>query len=53
MKSDLRLEQDIFDELIWMPGAGARQLGEKVKNCAVTLTSRVDSQAVKAFVQQR
>ena len=47
MKTDVRLQQDITDELQWELGAHAKNIGLKARCGAVTLAGQVDTYAHK------
>lgn len=47
MKSDMKLKQDIEDELLWDPKVNAAQIGVSVDKGAVSLLGAVDTYAEK------
>lgn len=52
MKSDLFLQQDVVDELAFVPSVKASNIGVAAKGGVVTLTGRVDSYAEKIAAEQ-
>lgn len=47
MKTDLKLQQDVIDQLKWEPILNAAEIGVSVKNGVVTLSGVVDTYAKK------
>lgn len=47
MKSDFLLQQDVQDELLWVPSLEAAEIGVAVRNGVVTLSGTVDSLSKK------
>ena len=47
MKTDLRLQKDITDELKWELGVHAKNIGSEAKNGTVTLAGQVDTYSQK------
>lgn len=47
MKTDLRLQKDITDELKWELGVHAKNIGSEARNGMVTLAGQVDTYSQK------
>ena len=47
MKSDLKIQKDVMEQLLWEPFLNASQIGVAVKNGIVTLSGQVDSYSKK------
>lgn len=47
MKSDLEIQKDVVDQLMWEPILNATEIGVSVKHGVVTLSGRVDNYAKK------
>lgn len=51
MKSDVQIQKDVMEELIWEPYINASEIGVSVKNGIVTLTGVVDSYTKKLLAE--
>jgi osmotically-inducible protein OsmY len=47
MKTDLQIQQDVMDEITWLPFLHAAEIGVAVKNGVVTLSGQVDTYSKK------
>ncbi len=52
MKTDIQLQKDILDELVWDPAINASRIGVAVKDGVVTLTGHIDTYAQKRAVEK-
>ncbi|GAA3918180.1 BON domain-containing protein [Chitinophaga oryziterrae] len=52
MKSDLQLQQDVMDELLWEPALEAAEIGVSVKEGVVTLSGNVNSYSKKLAAEK-
>jgi len=52
MKSDLKIQQDVMDELQWEPTLNPSEIGVAVKNGIVTLSGEVDSYVKKIAAEK-
>lgn len=52
MKSDLRIQKDVMDEIKWEPYLNASQIGVAVKNGVVTLSGIVDAYFKKVTAEK-
>jgi len=52
MKTDIRIQQDVMEELKWEPYLNASEIGVSVKNGVVTLSGMVDAYAKKITAER-
>jgi osmotically-inducible protein OsmY len=52
MKTDLKLQRDVIDELAWEPAINAARIGVEAKDGIVTLTGLVDSHGEKWMAER-
>lgn len=52
MKTDIQIQKDVMEEILWEPFLNASQIGVSVKNGIVTLSGQVDSYSKKLAAEK-
>jgi len=52
MKTDLQIQTDVMDELLWEPFLNSSEIGVAVKNGIVTLSGQVDTYSKKLIAEK-